>query len=163
MTLFHDGREFDFQMQLDEAQKKESKLRDVLSDAKIELKTERNLWHDSGNIVIEYESHDKPSGIAATQADYWTHELCTKKGKTLAYLMFPMPILRRICNDLMDDEVENHWRRGGEGKNMEMILLELNKIFERLSEIACELDQSDSDGDERFFTRRERFFSRDDD
>lgn len=45
------------------------------SDAKVEVKTERDTWRETGNICFEYECRGKPSGVATTQSDYWVHLL----------------------------------------------------------------------------------------
>jgi predicted AAA+ superfamily ATPase len=37
---------------------------------KIEVKSDR-MAHQTGNLAIEYESYGKPSGINATQSDYY--------------------------------------------------------------------------------------------
>ena len=51
----------------------------LLSGDKIEVKTERSggpkNWDNTGNIFIEYESHDKAGGLAGTEADWWMHFL----------------------------------------------------------------------------------------
>lgn len=41
----------------------------------VEIKTERDIWKNTGNIAIEWESRGKLSGIAATKADWWVHFL----------------------------------------------------------------------------------------
>ena len=48
--------------------------------SKIEVKTERDWWYKTGNIAIEIECRGKPSGLYATEADYWVHIL-HKDGK----------------------------------------------------------------------------------
>lgn len=144
----NDTKYFDFELQAAEAKQAEDKLRKALAGAKVELKTERGQWHEKGNIVIEYESHGKPSGLAATKADYWVHELRTHDDETLVYMMFPIPMLNRLCNELMD-EGRHNWRPGGEGKKMEMILVNLSTLFDRLKEFSGK-------GDEKFFDRKER-------
>lgn len=63
---------------------------------KIELKTERWLWEQTGNIGIEYADGDKPTGISVTQADCWVHELL-RDGETLVYLMFPIDRLKALA------------------------------------------------------------------
>ena len=141
------NKDFDFDTQCAKAKIDEKKLEQILISGKVELKTECGIWHNSGNIAIEYESHGKPSGIAATKADYWAHELRTKDNQTLAYLVFPTPILRKICNKLMDEE--GNWRRGGEGNNMEMVLVNLEKVLIGLQNFS-------GPGDNSFLTRRER-------
>jgi len=39
-------------------------------DKAVEVKSDQKSQH-TGNIVIEIEMYDKPSGLMATQADYW--------------------------------------------------------------------------------------------
>ncbi|MCE7887364.1 MAG: hypothetical protein DYH13_07675 [Alphaproteobacteria bacterium PRO2] len=65
--------------------------------------------------------------------------------------MFPTPILKKICNDLMNEgnEKESNWRRGGEGNNMEMVLVQLGKILTLLQNFSGK-------GDAEFLTRRQR-------
>jgi hypothetical protein len=143
-------KDYDFELQLKEAEKAEKLLERILSPDQgttFELKTERLKWHDTGNLVVEYESHDKPSGIAATKADFWVHELRSREDQTLVYLMFPTPVLRKICNDLMEEGT--HWRRGGEKKQMEMLVVSLESLLMRLRHFT-------GPGDERFLTRKER-------
>lgn len=150
MTKQKDYKDYDFKVQLAEAEKAEKTLKRILSSDQgvtFELKTERLMWHDTGNVVIEYESHDEPSGIAATKADYWVHELRTRDNQTLIYLMFPTPILKKICNDLMDEGT--HWRCGGEKKKMEMLILSLESLLTRLRHFS-------GHGDDMFLTRKER-------
>ena len=55
---------------------REDKIIDMFLNKKIEVKSEKNMWQDTGNICIEYESWGRPSGIKATEADYWFHNLC---------------------------------------------------------------------------------------
>ena len=55
---------------------REDKVAAMLQDKKIEGKSERGMWMKTGNIAIEYQSYGKPSGIKATESDYWFHNLC---------------------------------------------------------------------------------------
>lgn len=60
----------DFKYDLEIGKIGEKLLNDILTLKKIEVK--RDSWiYKSGNIAIEYESRNKPSGIAKSQADYW--------------------------------------------------------------------------------------------
>jgi hypothetical protein len=36
-------------------------------------------WEQTGNICIEYRQRDQPSGIAATKADVWVHEIAPRR------------------------------------------------------------------------------------
>ena len=55
---------------------REDRIAEMLTNKKIEVKSERDTWAGTNNICIEYESWGKPSGIRATEADYWFHNLC---------------------------------------------------------------------------------------
>lgn len=69
-----DRKKFDLDLQY--GQKFEDNFLNIIANSKIEVKTERGMWLKTGNIAIEYESYGKPSGIMATEADYWIHNLC---------------------------------------------------------------------------------------
>ena len=103
---------------------REQEVADMLQDKKIEVKSERGVWYNSGNIAIEYESYGKPSGIAATESDYWFHNLCLGD-TTFATLVFKTDVLRNIINQL------DHIRSvsGGDGYKSKMYLLNLEKLF----------------------------------
>src|SRR5262245_31890282 len=90
-----------FDLQLSEAELNERKLLEIFRAKRIEyveLKSESYQWEQTGNIAIEYSWNGKPSGIAATTADYWVHEL-KRDGETLMYLMFPVDRLKEICRE----------------------------------------------------------------
>ena len=65
-----------FDIDLEYGKVREELVANMLQDKKIEVKSERDKWQKTGNIAIEYESYGKPSGINATEADYWFHNLC---------------------------------------------------------------------------------------
>ena len=69
-----DRKKFDIDLQYGVV--REDKIADMLTNKKIEVKSERDLWQKTGNICIEYKSYGKPSGIDATESDYWFHNLC---------------------------------------------------------------------------------------
>ena len=64
-----------FDIDLEYGKVREKQVADMLQDKKIEVKSERGMWQKTGNIAIEFESYGKPSGIRATEADYWFHNL----------------------------------------------------------------------------------------
>lgn len=96
---FERGKKFD--IQLSEGLLNERRLADIFEHArieKIELKSESWEWEQTGNICIEYRSRGEPSGIAATEADCWVHEL-KRDGETLVWLMFPIERLKHIARE----------------------------------------------------------------
>ena len=113
-----------FDLDLAYGKVREQRIADMLQDKKIEVKSERDLWMKTGNSAIEYECYGKPSGIAATEADYWFHNLCVGD-KTFATLVFDVPSLRTIIDNL-------DYKRsvsGGDNYASRMYLLNLQKLF----------------------------------
>jgi hypothetical protein len=62
----------DFKHDLELGEMAETDFHLMLSEKKIEVKYDRKT-KETGNVYIEFESRDKPSGIKTTQADFWTY------------------------------------------------------------------------------------------
>ena len=88
-----------FDIDLEYGKVREKQVADMLQDKKIEVKSERGMWQKTGNIAIEYESYGKPSGIAATESDYWFHNLCIDD-ETFCTLVFKTDSLKKIIDNL---------------------------------------------------------------
>ena len=113
-----------FDIDLEYGKVREGAVADMLQNSKIEVKSERGMWQKTGNIAIEYESYGKPSGINATESDYWFHNLCIGK-ETYATLVFNTDILRNIINSL-------DYKRsvsGGDHNASRMYLVNIQKLF----------------------------------
>ena len=78
----------------------------------------------TGNIAIEYESYGKPSGISATESDYWFHNLCIGE-ETFVTLVFHTDSLRKIINNLDYKKTVS----GGDNNASKMYLLNIQKLF----------------------------------
>lgn len=72
----------DFKYDLELGQLGEGWVGKMLSEQTIEVKFDFACYR-TGNFYIEYESRDKPSGIATTKADYWMLIASTEKGVDL--------------------------------------------------------------------------------
>ena len=48
-----------FDLDLKYGQKYEDEFLNIVVNSKVEVKTERGMWMDTGNIAIEYESYGK--------------------------------------------------------------------------------------------------------
>ena len=103
---------------------REQRIADMFTDKKVEVKSERDMWVHTGNIAVEYESYGKPSGIAATEADYWFHNLCIGN-ETFATLVFDVPSLKRIIDNLDYKKTVS----GGDHNASRMYLLNIQKLF----------------------------------
>ena len=113
-----------FDIDLEYGKVREKQVADMLQDKKIEVKSERGMWQKTGNIAIEYESYGKPSGIAATESDYWFHNLCIDDD-TFCTLVFKTDSLKKIIDNL-------DYKRsvsGGDHNASKMYLVNLQKLF----------------------------------
>jgi hypothetical protein len=115
-----------FDIDLQYGQVFEKKVADMLQNSKIEVKTERDMWKKTGNIVIEFESRGRPSGIAATKADYWFHNLAIGEDIVMT-LVFPTKILRNYIADVMPKMI-----RGGDDNTSRMYLIKLQDLVTML-------------------------------
>ena len=113
-----------FDLDLHYGQVREQQVADMLQDKKIEVKSERDVWQKTGNIAIEYECYGKPSGINATESDYWFHNLCIGD-ETFATIVFDTTSLKRIINNLDKKRSVS----GGDNNAARMYLLNLQKLF----------------------------------
>jgi len=113
-----------FDLDLEYGKVREKMVADMLQDKKIEVKSERGMWMRTGNIAIEFESYGKPSGIAATESDYWFHNLCVED-EVFATLVFKTDNLKKIISQLDYVKVV----KGGDNWASKMYLLNLQKLF----------------------------------
>ena len=113
-----------FDLDLAYGKVREQRVADMLQEGRIEVKSERDMWVRTGNIAIEFESYGKPSGIAATESDFWFHNLCIGDA-TFATLVFDVPSLRRIIDNLDYKRVVS----GGDNNASRMYLLNIQKLF----------------------------------
>ena len=120
-----DRKKFDLDLKYGKV--KEEIVANMLQDKKIEVKSERGMWLNTGNIAIEYESYGKPSGINATKADYWFHNLCVGD-EVFATLVFETKMLKKIVNTSIN---ENQVRSvsGGDHMASKMYLMNIQNLF----------------------------------
>jgi len=103
---------------------REEKIAAMLTDKKVEVKSERDIWQNTGNICIEYECWGKPSGIRATESDYWFHNLCIGDDEYCT-LVFKTGTLKKIVDKLDTFKTVS----GGDGNASRMYLVNLQKLF----------------------------------
>ena len=115
----------DFRYDLKTGQIGEQLISDILSLKKLEVK--RDSWiFKSGNIAIEYESRNKPSGIATSQADYW---VIIFSGEYLD------EIIVIIKSEKLKDICRKHYKLGnikkvGDNNTSKVVLIPLKVFFD---------------------------------
>ena len=115
-------KKFDIDLQFGSI--REDKIADMLTNKKIEVKSERGKWMETGNICIEYQSYGKPSGIEATEADFWFHNLCIGD-EIFCTLVFDVPKLKKLVKKL--DYLKSV--SGGDHNASRMYLVNIQKLF----------------------------------
>ena len=70
----------------------------------VEVKTERDLWHSTGNLFFEFEFKGKPSEIMGTQADWWIH-LLTLDGNRRGALLLTVSTLRERLREMVKEGI----------------------------------------------------------
>ena len=116
-----------FDIDLKYGQEREKKLASILDKDKnkIEVKTERDWWFKTGNIAIEVECNGKPSGIMATEADYWVHILA-EGDKDYCRMIFDTKTIKRLA-----DKYKDNVKKGGDGWRSRFVLIPLSEIFQQ--------------------------------
>lgn len=120
MPLHNNDKRFD--LDLAYGQMFEQKVAEILGQSKIEVKTEKDKWKTTGNIVIEYESRNKPSGIITTDADYWLHNLAMGDSIVLS-LLIKVSTLRSYIAKHNPRSV-----RGGDDMTSKLYLIKLTDL-----------------------------------
>jgi hypothetical protein len=87
----------------------------------IEVKTDR-LAHKTGNIFIEYECRNKPSGIATTTATYWIYKI----DKSEVAIIVSVDRLKEICRVAY---LNNKKCNGGDDNLSKGVLVPIRDIF----------------------------------
>ena len=118
-----------FTHDLNFGEKAEDWINELFSNGKhIEVKNDR-LIHKTGNLFIEYESRDKPSGLAITTAEYWIYRL----SELDSALIFPTKALKQVCRVYYKENL--FLKNGGDNNSSKGFLIPLTRL---LNDIANE-------------------------
>lgn len=114
----------DFKYDLKVGQIGEQLLNEILTLKTIEVK--RDSWiYKSGNIAIEYESRNKPSGIAKSEADYWSI-IFSGDYKDELILIIKENRLKEICREYYK---KGNIKAMGDNNTSKAILIPITEIL----------------------------------
>ena len=131
MPLNQDFQNNNFDIDLEFGINNEKRICEILEGgSKIEVKTERDIWKKTGNIVIEYKNGNTPSGISITEAEYWVHNI-TYKDKMVFSFIFPVEKLKKVIKEMTKKGFTAKASGGDFGKS-KMILLPIRKLVNHL-------------------------------
>lgn len=109
----------DFKYDLKVGMVGEKLLGDILSNKKIEVKTDLKA-KSTGNVYVEYYSRGKPSGISTSEADYY----CFIIEDNLH--LIPSQKLKNICREYIGTDMDKH---GGDNNTSKGILLPTRRLI----------------------------------
>ena len=112
-----------FTHDLNFGEKAEDWVNELFSNGKlIEVKNDR-LIHKTGNLFIEYESRDKPSGLATTTADYWIYRMSELDSS----LILPTKALKEVCRVYFKQSI--FLKNGGDNNTSKGFLIPLTRLL----------------------------------
>ena len=121
-----------FDIDLKFGEQAEYSLANILSMGKVEVKTERDIWKRTGNIVIELKSRGKYSGLSVTEAEWWAHIL-TYKGEIITTLLIPVSKLKVLVKEIVM-EGKGKMVMGGDDNQSEIALIPLKELMSGIQE-----------------------------
>lgn len=89
----------------------------ICGGKKYEVKADR-LTHKTGNIVIEFQCNGSPSGITATEADFWVYFVLESPQEYLYYYVIPVEFIKKMILD----KKFHRCLSGGDGQRSHMYL-----------------------------------------
>jgi len=117
-----------FDIDLNFGQIYEEKIKELFEgEGSIEVKTERDIWADTGNIAIEIRSRGKPSGLSITEAKWWIQVFTVDKDVKFM-LMFRVDKLRKAVKYLYINELAPKIN-GGDDNTSELILVPISTLL----------------------------------
>ena len=119
-------RNFDIDLEFGEVW--EERVRKIFENkGTIEVKTERDIWRTTGNIVIEIGYKGRPSGLSITDAEWWIHVL-TSSGEFHTALIFKVKKLRQTVTELVTTGKADIMK-GGDNNQSELVRVPLKELF----------------------------------
>ena len=96
-------------------------------NSKIEIKTERDKWKDTGNIAIEIRCNGKPSGLTTTEASAWVHLLSYKDNILGGFILNVKKLKERIKE--LNEQKKVKIVMGGDDNMSQLDLVPIKEIF----------------------------------
>tara|TARA_R100000234_G_scaffold110475_1_gene82884 strand:+ start:5623 stop:6018 length:396 start_codon:yes stop_codon:yes gene_type:complete len=117
-----------FDIDLEYGQKFEKHLDEVFKDGRrIEVKTERNIWKDTGNIGIEIRCRGVESGLSITEAEYWIHLLADGDTIKGGFIM-PVNQLKKRVKELFKEGLAKIVM-GGDDNASQLVLIPIKELL----------------------------------
>ena len=121
MSLNQDKNTFKkFDLDLEWGQHWEEYIDNIFKGVKTcEIKSERDIWTNTSNLVIEYKSRGEYSGLKTTEADIWIHNFIKDNELKFSILTKPQNIKDYI--NIRRPKI----RKGGDNNTSEIFLVDI--------------------------------------
>ena len=96
-------------------------------NTKIEVKTERDMWKNTGNMAIEIRYNGNPSGISTTEAQLWVHNFSYNDEILFSFTLQVSYLKDRIKKLLKEKKAKIVM--GGDFKASQIVLLPIKELF----------------------------------
>jgi hypothetical protein len=126
MTTIQKGWDIDLKF----GQEGERWLTLLASERKVEVKRERDKWATTGNILFEVRYKGCPSGITATESDFWAHLLSLNGTIVGGFIFDSKALLRNLRRLVAENKVRTIFC--GDGDHSEGVLVPLSLAHELL-------------------------------
>ena len=109
----------------------EYSLGQILNMGKIEIKTERDIWVDTGNVAIELMNQGNASGLSVTEAEWWA-QILSFKGDIKSIILLPVKELKKKVKHSVQHG-QGRIVMGGDDNASELALIPIKEIHETKS------------------------------
>ena len=120
-----------FDIDLEFGESYEYALGQILNMGKVEVKTERDKWVETGNIAIELMNQSNASGLSVTEADWWA-QILSFKGDIKSVILLPVDELKKKVKHSVQHG-QGKIVMGGDNNASEIALIPIKEIHETKS------------------------------
>ena len=120
-----------FDIDLNFGESFEYSLGQILNMGKIEIKTERDIWVDTGNVAIELMNQGNASGLSVTEAEWWA-QILSFKGDIKSIILLPVKELKKRVKHSVQHG-QGRIVMGGDDNASEIALIPIKEIHETKS------------------------------
>ena len=107
----------------------EYSLGQILNMGKVEVKTERDIRVDTGNVAIELMNQGNASGLSVTEADWWA-QILSFKGDIKSIILLPVKELKKKVKHSVQHG-QGRIVMGGDDNASEIALIPIKEIHEK--------------------------------
>ena len=105
-----------------------SELLTAKTNKLIEVKTERDIWKDTGNIYVEFIWRETFSGIITTEADWWA-TILTLDGVIEGIILLPTKLMRAKVKKLIKKGIAQYPVSGGDNNDSQGALVPIKELM----------------------------------